>query len=325
MFYTEIIQVRTLIQNIKSIVLISIFGGAFGSVNAQENMTIEYVPYYQSGNFEVFSHIFLEGPVDFNLPTRLQEMLDKHPDVSFIQIGKSPGGALYGGIDAAKVIRDSGLALHVSGPVASAAAVMSTGASTSIIFAYDEGLDYDTQVLFHCAYIRGSDTCDEKGTLDAANTLEQLTPYSSEWWFDFLMLKTTPQTVEAISLNDLFSNWDCVDLRGQRFCDAARKLSAPENCPLGPINCQNGKSYSFANCAVADDFLELELRTWGQTPGPGVRLCEAVASGDVKLDSFLGRDISADMLEFSATLEGTRALITFDLKKNPVGITIGRN
>lgn len=180
-------------------------------------LEMSYAPEFRSGNILDDASIYLEGPVEFGDDQKLRRMLDQNPDVKEIIVGLSPGGSLHAGIGIAELIFDRGLSVKLEGPAASAATVISLGSQTRIRFQGDFAQQQGTTLLFHCAYLRGNNFCDEPATRVSAEKLARFSDWSVDRWMRVLMA-TSPATVERISL------WDILD-RDQWSCEAEAHLS----------------------------------------------------------------------------------------------------
>jgi hypothetical protein len=169
---------------------------------------IEYVEHWSQGNMEEFSHLVLSGQILPGDSDVFRSHLARYPDVRFVKIGQSPGGSLYDGIKIAELIRNAGLHVQVLGPAASAASIISLGGRESVSFYEGDGF-VQSEVLFHCAYLRGEAQCHAEATQDMARVLSILTTISQPEWYSWLMTETSPSEVVPIKLSELFSHWDC--------------------------------------------------------------------------------------------------------------------
>ena len=176
-----------------------------------------YAAEFRSGSIVDDANVYLEGPVDFGDEKKLRRLLDQHPDIKEIIVGISPGGSLHAGIEIAELIHNQGLTVKLEGPAASAATVIALGSNTRLRFQGDFAHQQGTTLLFHCAYLRGNDFCDEPATRESAVRLARFTSWSVDRWMRVLMA-TSPATVERISI------WDVLD-RDEWQCEAEAHLS----------------------------------------------------------------------------------------------------
>lgn len=186
-------------------------------------LDMSYSPEFRSGDILDDASIYLDGPVEFGDDQKLHRLLEQHPDVKEVIVGQSPGGSLHAGIEIAEIIFERRLSVKLEGPAASAATVISLGSQTRIRFQGDFAQQQGSSLLFHCAYLRGNDFCDEPATRASAVKLAQFSDWSVDRWMRVLM-STTPATTERISL------WDILD-RDQWDCEAEAHLS---------VVCRNG-------------------------------------------------------------------------------------
>lgn len=171
-------------------------------------LEFQYVPPCNCGVAFDDAALILDGSVERGDAAKLARALDRHPDVTEIIVGISPGGSLAAGIGIAKLIRSRGLYVKLEGPAASAAAVLSLGARDRVRFQGDSTQQQGSTLLFHCAYLRGETTCHRDATQLLASELSTLSVWSTETWFRLLMT-TSPSTVQRVSLWDILgkSNW----------------------------------------------------------------------------------------------------------------------